>query len=113
MSTVTSSHDYLCIKNREAEANPAVNVDLGGAALSLKPREASPEAQVEVDLGGAGLSIKRSSDDDLDLAPLEALGPLGDELSGVVDSLPVDVSVDAPVLPRADRVILEPVVQYS
>jgi sorbitol-specific phosphotransferase system component IIA len=94
----------LTIKKREAEAqpDPAVNIDLGSAGLTIKKREANAHTEpgVNVDLGGANLSLKkRGSESGLNV---DQLGKLGELLGGVVDSLPVDASVDAPVLPKRE-----------
>ncbi|KAK4539575.1 hypothetical protein LTR36_010852, partial [Oleoguttula mirabilis] len=61
----------------------AVDVDLGGAGLAIKPRNAEP--------------APNSEDEEIDG---DSLGSAGDLVDEVVDSLPVDASVDVPVVPR-------------
>jgi hypothetical protein len=88
-----------------------VDVDLGGASFPIKKRvaDAQPGPGVNVDLGGANISSKKRGDGSG--LSVEQLGQLGELLGGLVNSLPVDASVDAPVLSRADHT--EPIIQFS
>jgi hypothetical protein len=70
-------------------------------------------AQIRVDLGGALLK-RTKSDEPIDVT--QTLGPIGDVVDGVTNALPVDVAVDAPVLPTLkprSKAIIEPVIQYG
>ncbi|KAJ9480620.1 hypothetical protein VN97_g12929 [Penicillium thymicola] len=79
---------------RAAEDKRAVSVDLGGSGLEIK-RAAEDKRAVSVDLGGSGLEIKRDALD-IDAKDIPVVASLATD---IVDKLPVNVDIDAPVLP--------------
>jgi hypothetical protein len=72
-----------------------------------------PRGGIDIDL--AGVMVKRTGNDGgIDVT--QTLGPAGDLVDGITNALPVDVALNAPVVPNLRpraKIIVEPVIQYN